>query len=77
MPAPKIERYGKPRQGKGLSIDEGLPAEGRPIAPLDIAAAINDLFDRHGKLPAAVPKACEAWLRRPNRLFDPCVLVSS
>jgi indolepyruvate decarboxylase len=29
----------------------GLPADDRPIAPSDIATAINDLFDRHGKMP--------------------------
>jgi indolepyruvate decarboxylase len=29
----------------------GLVADDRPIAPTDIATAINDLFDRHGPLP--------------------------
>ncbi len=31
----------------------GLVADGAPIAPSDIAAAINDLFDRHGTMPIA------------------------
>jgi indolepyruvate decarboxylase len=29
----------------------GLPADDAPIAPSDIACAINDLFDRHGVMP--------------------------
>jgi indolepyruvate decarboxylase len=29
----------------------GLPADDQPVAPSDIATAINDLFDRHGKMP--------------------------
>jgi len=29
----------------------GLPADDAPIQPSDIATAINDLFDRHGKMP--------------------------
>jgi indolepyruvate decarboxylase len=29
----------------------GLKADGKPIAPSDIARAINDLFDRHGPMP--------------------------
>jgi indolepyruvate decarboxylase len=28
-----------------------LPADDKPIAPSDIACAINDLFDHHGKMP--------------------------
>ncbi len=32
---------------------EALPADDTPIAPSDIAAAINDLFARHGPLPIA------------------------
>lgn len=30
-----------------------LPRDERPVTPLDIATAINDLFDRHGPLPLA------------------------
>ena len=29
----------------------GLPADDKPIAPSDIAAAVNDLFDAHGPMP--------------------------
>ncbi len=29
----------------------GLAADAEPLAPSDIAAAINDMFDRHGKMP--------------------------
>ncbi len=31
----------------------GLPADDAPVMPSDIATAINDLFDRHGKMPMA------------------------
>ena len=31
----------------------GLKASDQPINPSDIAAAVNDLFDRHGKMPMA------------------------
>lgn len=31
----------------------GLKSDHQPILPSDIAAAINDLFDRHGKMPMA------------------------
>ncbi|KIZ41109.1 MULTISPECIES: indolepyruvate/phenylpyruvate decarboxylase [Rhodopseudomonas] len=42
----------RPRQpGQGMAYPRGLPADDHPIAPSDIAAAINDLFDRHGKMP--------------------------
>jgi indolepyruvate decarboxylase len=29
----------------------GMPADDAPISPSDVACAINDLFDRHGKMP--------------------------
>jgi indolepyruvate decarboxylase len=29
----------------------GLPADGTPLAPEDIACAVNDLMDRHGAMP--------------------------
>jgi len=35
------------------SYPRGLAADDQPIAPSDVAAAINDLFDRHGKMPMA------------------------
>ena len=31
----------------------GLPADAAPVRPLDIATAINDLMDAHGKMPIA------------------------
>jgi indolepyruvate decarboxylase len=36
---------------KRSAYPRGLPADDQPIAPSDIAGAINDLFDRHGKMP--------------------------
>ncbi len=45
-------RTGRKRKaGQGVVYPRGLKADDRPIAPSDIAAAINDLFDRHGKMP--------------------------
>ncbi|MFT3941931.1 indolepyruvate/phenylpyruvate decarboxylase [Rhodopseudomonas sp.] len=42
----------RPRNvGKGMSYPRGLTLDASPIAPSDIATAINDLFDRHGKMP--------------------------
>ncbi|MBE0627132.1 MAG: indolepyruvate/phenylpyruvate decarboxylase [Burkholderiales bacterium] len=35
------------------SYPRGLPADDAPITPLDIATAINDLMDAHGKMPIA------------------------
>jgi len=46
---PRAPRQNKP--GAGIIYPRGLPADDQPIAPSDIAAAINDLFDRHGKMP--------------------------
>lgn len=37
--------------GKGMAYPRGLTLDASPIAPSDIATAINDLFDRHGKMP--------------------------
>ncbi len=36
---------------KRSAYPRGLHADDKPIAPSDIASAINDLFDRHGKMP--------------------------
>ena len=36
-----------------MPYPRGLAADEAPIAPSDVAAAINDLFDRHGKMPMA------------------------
>jgi len=38
-------------QARPLDYPRGLPADDKPVAPSDIAAAINDLFDRHGVMP--------------------------
>jgi indolepyruvate decarboxylase len=40
-------RAEKPRDG----YPRGLKADDAPLAPSDIAAAVNDLFDRHGAMP--------------------------
>lgn len=32
------------------SYPRGLPGDDQPLAPSDVATAINDLFDRHGKM---------------------------
>jgi indolepyruvate decarboxylase len=41
----------KRRPRPATSYARGMPADDAPIAPSDIACAINDLFDRHGALP--------------------------
>lgn len=52
-----VARASAPRGGKGgrkrpaTRYPRGLVADGAPIAPSDIATAINDLFDRHGAMP--------------------------
>ncbi len=40
-------------RGKRPAVDypRGLEADDHPVGPSDIAAAINDLFDRHGAMP--------------------------
>jgi indolepyruvate decarboxylase len=47
--SPHAPRPGLPQQRS--VYPRGLPADDQPIAPSDIAAAVNDLFDRHGKMP--------------------------
>jgi indolepyruvate decarboxylase len=47
--SPQASRPALPRQRS--VYPRGLPADDRPIAPSDIATAINDMFDRHGKMP--------------------------
>ncbi|MET4721651.1 indolepyruvate decarboxylase [Bradyrhizobium japonicum] len=51
----RTPRRNKPAGRKRLVLPypRGLAADDRPIAPSDVAAAINDLFDRHGKMPMA------------------------
>jgi indolepyruvate decarboxylase len=49
-PAPS-RSAGKKR--KAPAYPRGLKADDRAIMPSDVAAAINDLFDRHGRMPMA------------------------
>ena len=46
-----IAAGGRTRPKIDANYPRGLKADGAPIVPSDIAAAINDLFDRHGKMP--------------------------
>src|SRR5215467_1313705 len=46
-PSPSRKRAIKKRS----AYPRELPVDDKPIAPSDIACAINDLFDRHGKMP--------------------------
>jgi indolepyruvate decarboxylase len=41
----------KPPPRAPVKYPRGLKADDRPIAPSDIARAVNDLFDRHGPMP--------------------------
>ena len=50
--APPAKDAAAPRR-LPTSYPRGLSADDTPIAPTDVAAAINDLFDRHGKMPMA------------------------
>jgi indolepyruvate decarboxylase len=47
----RIAAGGRGRAQPNTSFPKGLKADGGKIVPSDIAAAINDLFDRHGKMP--------------------------
>ena len=38
---------------KRATYPRGMPADDAPIAPNDIATAVNDLMAAHGKLPIA------------------------
>jgi len=42
---------GKKRTVRKAAYRRGMPADGKPILPSDIATAVNDLFDRHGVMP--------------------------
>jgi indolepyruvate decarboxylase len=46
-PRPSREKLARQRS----AYPRGLCADDQPIAPSDVATAINDLFDRHGKMP--------------------------
>jgi len=48
--AKDLPRRKQPVRAKS-NYPRGLKADGKPIAPSDIARAINDLFDRHGPMP--------------------------
>ena len=39
------------RAVKGVRYARGMPADGKPIKPSDIATAVNDMFDRHEIMP--------------------------
>jgi indolepyruvate decarboxylase len=39
------------RKSLAVAYPRGLPADDAPIAPSDIARAVNDFFDRHGHMP--------------------------
>lgn len=43
----------EPGPAVAQTYPRGLPADEAPIAPSDIAAAVNDLFDAHGPMPVA------------------------
>jgi indolepyruvate decarboxylase len=46
-----ISAGGRLRMRIDAGYPRGLKADDAPIVPSDIATAINDLFDRHGKMP--------------------------
>lgn len=41
----------KRRAVRKVTYQRGMPADGKPIMPSDVATAVNDLFDRHGVMP--------------------------
>jgi indolepyruvate decarboxylase len=47
------EPVGKAREAHQHEAPGGMPHDDAPIAPLDIARAVNDLFDAHGLMPIA------------------------
>jgi indolepyruvate decarboxylase len=49
----KPRRAARRAPGKPSTYPRGLKHDGKPIAPSDVATAINDLFDRHGAMPMA------------------------
>jgi indolepyruvate decarboxylase len=49
--ARKLGAGGKSAKRIAADYRRGLKADDRPVDPSDIAAAINDLFDRHGPMP--------------------------
>jgi len=52
LDARATRRAGRGRKaGQGVAYPRGMAADDEPIMPSDVAAAINDLFDRYGKMP--------------------------
>jgi indolepyruvate decarboxylase len=49
--APKLKKSLPKR--RSLRYPRGLSHDDEPIVPSDVATAVNDLFDRHGKMPMA------------------------
>jgi indolepyruvate decarboxylase len=49
--ATRAERATAPGKPHAAVYRRGLPDDDAPIAPSDVACAINDLFDRHGAMP--------------------------
>ncbi len=49
--ARRLRSPAKDRPRPAMTYARGLAADDRPIAPSDVACAINDLFDRHGAMP--------------------------
>jgi indolepyruvate decarboxylase len=47
----KRRARGKRKAGRKAVYPRGLKADDAPIAPSDVATAVNDMFDRHGKMP--------------------------
>ena len=49
----KAKPHGRERKRamRPVAYRRGMPADNKPIAPSDIATAVNDLFDRHGVMP--------------------------
>ncbi len=50
--APRLKKPARPKH-KQPTYPRKLKADGAKIVPSDVATAINDLFDRHGKMPMA------------------------
>ncbi|MGE3145051.1 MAG: indolepyruvate/phenylpyruvate decarboxylase [Pseudorhodoplanes sp.] len=49
--APRAARSRARKSRPAIRYPRNLKADGKPIAPSDIARAVNDLFDRHGVMP--------------------------
>jgi len=47
----RVAAGGRLRANPSKAFPRGLTADAEPVVPSDIATAINDLFDRHGRMP--------------------------